>query len=85
MPSERPSPADLRRWVRGHQAAERRIAADRRGQPIDSDAALGRALELMQLVEELHGDAGDPETPTEEDLRVYDVWVRLRAALRGRA
>jgi hypothetical protein len=69
--------SDIVRWVRRYEAAERRIAAERRASRLDPEEALSRALDLTLLVEEVR-PAGPERDPTDEDLRAYETWARLR-------
>ena len=69
--------SELVRWIRRYEAADRRIAAERRARRMDPDDALSQALGLALLAEECGESAGSCD-PTDEDRRVYESWALLR-------
>lgn len=68
--------ADIMRWARGHELAQRKIAAEaRRSQPSFQEA-LERVDDLRQFADEL----GATEVDDDENLAFHRAWAEVRKA-----
>ena len=76
------TPADIRRWVQAHRAAEERERDELRRHPTSSAEAIQSALALVALTGRLHGwpPPEDDYTRREHFARIR-CWDRLRTAL----
>ncbi len=73
--------ADLVRWVRRYDAAERSADDERRAHPLTPSESFNRALELMRLARDHRvADFEGGEIPA-EDLLAYRAWNRIRQKL----
>ena len=79
---------ELRRWVEGHRAAQRRERAEATGAGPEPAIAIRHALALIALNGRLHAraDANDAADRRDEDT-ARASWARLRTVLlkRGRS
>jgi hypothetical protein len=77
------SPEDIRRWMAGRRAAERREREERRA--VDPQAAFRRGLAMIALASRLHGwPRPESETDRRQDREAYARWARLRRRLAPR-
>jgi hypothetical protein len=72
---------DLRRWVDGHRAAQRRERDEAIAAGPQPGAAIGSALALVALAGRLHGwPIAEDQVERREDAAARAAWDRLRAA-----
>ena len=77
---------EVRRWVAGRQAAEAREREEARQNCPSPGSAMSLALGLIALAGRLHGwPLPEDEDAHRDDLRAYQAWARLRAAVRRHA
>ena len=79
---------DLRRWVAGYRAAQRRERVEAAAAGPEASAAIRHALALIALGGRLDGpDAGDDAIERRDAQRARAAWARLRTVLlaRGRS
>ena len=78
------SPEDVRRWVAGHRAAERRRHDDERGRPPAPEEALAAGLDLLALVGDVRGWPLPEEPGRRQRVEATRrAWTLLRARLAG--
>jgi hypothetical protein len=77
------SPEEIRHWIAGRRAAERRERAEERA--IDPEIAFRRGLAMIALASRLHGwPLPENEEDRKQDLEAYARWSRLRHRLAAR-
>lgn len=77
------SPEEIRRWIAGRRAAERREREEQCA--VDPQIALRRGLAMIALASRLHGwSLPESETDRRQDREAYARWVRLRRRLAAR-
>jgi hypothetical protein len=74
--------ADLRRWVEGQRAAERRQRDELARSPLTPGQAFAQGLALAAFASRLQGwPIAESESDRRADLEAYDRWARLRRRL----
>jgi hypothetical protein len=77
------SPQDIRRWIAGRRAAERREHTEQR--VLDPQIAFRRGLAMIALASRLHGwPLPESERDRRQDQEAYARWARLRRRMAPR-
>ena len=75
---------DLRRWVAGYQAAQRREREEAAAAGPDSSAAIEQALALIALGARIGTTVTEDPADLRDEQRARVAWARLRTVLLAR-